>query len=246
MYRIFAIILAGVMLLTLLSGCTLRRGNNAGTDESPYMSFLNIPGVTHDEIAAIKALQVSREYFVFAGNYSTEMFIMNGEVRGFAALLCEWLAELFDIPFRLVINEWDELVEGLESFEIDFTGELTANEERRTKYIMTDDIAQRLIITLRMEDAEPLHEIAKTRPLRYAFLDGTTTSGIVAKHEDMEFEVFYVGDYSHAYELLSNGSIDMFFDESPAEAAFDYYGGVVAEIYYPIIFSPVSLATQNP
>jgi len=232
------------IIIAVVSGCA--ESSNGNDDNVFFASFRDIPGVTSEEIAAIEVLQQSRSSFVFSGNNSTEMFISNGEVRGFSALLCEWLSELFDIPFIPEINEWDDLIIGLETFNLDFTGELTANDERRAKYFMTDDIAQRLIIYLRPVNAEPLQNIAETRPLKFAFLDGTTTVDIVTEHEHRDFEVFFVGDYQHAFELLEDGTVDAFFDESPAEAAFDIYGAVTANVYYPIIFSPVSLSTQNP
>jgi len=243
--RIFAPILAASIMLAIVSGCASNSVNN-GDDDYSITSFRDIPNITNEEISAVEELQQSRDSFVFAGNYSTEMFFMEGDIRGFSALLCAWLSELFEIPFIPHIKEWDDLVEGLESFDIDFTGELTANEERRAKYIMTDDIAQRLIIALRMEDAEDLNDIARFRPIRFAFLEGATTSEIIAEHEIRDFEIVYVNDYIHAYEMLSTGQADVFFEESPAEAAFDYFEGVITGIYYPIIFSPVSLATQNP
>jgi len=242
--RILALLLTVVTVLALVSGCALWAGNDG--DTPVFTSFREIPGITPEEIAAIEALQKSREYFVFAGNYSTEMFEVNGEVNGFTALLCKWLTGLFDIQFIPSIEEWDDLVYGMESGRIDFTGELTATEERLGKYIMTEDIAQRLIVTMRMQDAEPLNDIAEVRPLRFAFLEGTTTVEIVAANEAREFEVIFLGEYKQVYEMLSAGEIDVFFEESPAEAAFDQYGGVAIEIYYPIIFSPVSLSTQNP
>jgi len=242
--RAGSIILAAVIILAIVSGCIYRGADS--DDDFLLSSFRDIPNITSEEISAVEALQNSRDSFIFAGNYSTEMFDMHGEVRGFSTLLCEWLSELFDIAFITQIKEWDDLVAGLESFEIDFTGELTANEERRAKYIMTDDIAQRLIIALRMEHSEDLNEISQARPLRYAFLEGTTTVDIVLEHEHREVEAFFVSDYIHAYEMLSSGMVDAFFDESPAEAAFDYFGDVITGIFYPIIFSPVSLSTQNP
>jgi len=244
LHRLFAIVIAASFILAAVSGCTLRRPGAGG--EIFFTSFRDIPTVTSEEITAIEALQAHRDYFIYAGTYSTEMFVMDGEVRGFSALLCEWLSGLFDIPFIPQIIEWDELATALESGQVDFTGELTANEERRLTYFMTDDIAQRLIIALRLEDAESLYTIAEERALRFAFLEGATTAEIVKEHEHREFEIFYVNDYEHAYEMLTNGTIDAFFEESTAEAAFDSYRNIITGVYYPIIFSPVSLATQNP
>jgi len=240
--KIFPAILAVLLLITAVSGC-LQPINDE--KEVYFQSFRDIPGVTADDIAAIEALKAGRDHFVFSGNYSTELFIRDGEIRGFSALLCEWLTELFEIPFIPQINEWDELMEGLEAGTIDFTGELTATGERHEKFIMTDDISQRLIVTFRLEGALPLNDIAHIRPLRFAFLEGTTTADVIDIQEHWDYEVFFVGDYAHAYELLADGTVDVFFEESPAEAAFDHLGNVEVKIHYPIIFSPVSLATQN-
>ena len=242
--RICALVVTAAILLAVISGCVTRKNNDL--EDFTITSFRDIPGVTDEMITKVEAVQQSRDHLVFAGNHSTEMFESAGEIRGFSALLCLWLSELFEISFVPQISEWEDLVAGLESFDIDFTGELTATEERRDTFFMTDDIAQRLIIYLRLANAQPLHEIAESRPLRFAFLEGTTTADIVIEHEKRDIEVFFVGDYYHAFRLLEDGSIDMFFDESPAEAAFDYYGAVTAYVYYPIIFSPVSLSTQNP
>jgi len=238
-------ILFAIMLIMVLAGCAERK-----TDSGygfVYTSFRDIPGVTSAEIEAVRELQNRVKSFIYAVNYSTESFDEeDGVVRGFAALFCQWLSELFDIPFIPRIVEWDELVEGLENGTIDFTGELTANAERRLKYFMTDDIAQRQIISIRLVNSVPLNEIAQTRPLRYAFLDGTTTIEDVNRYESNDFLQFFVDDYSQAYEMLVRGEIDAFFDEAPAEAAFDFYGEVAVSTFFPIIYSPVSFSTQNP
>ncbi|MDR1654479.1 MAG: transporter substrate-binding domain-containing protein, partial [Treponema sp.] len=141
-----------------------------------YGSFRDVPGVTEDEIAAIEALQEREDAFVYGANLSTEAFFDgNGEIRGYAALFCGWLTELFGIPFEPVIYEWGDLIDGLESGGVDFSGELTATEDRRKTYFMTDAIAERSIKFMRIEGSEKLSDIAKRRPLRYAFLEGTTT-----------------------------------------------------------------------
>ena len=240
--KLLSLLLAVVIVATAVSGCA-RTANDE--NDMRFQSFRDVPGVTEADIAAVEALKKSREHFVFGGNYSTEMFDRYGEIKGFTALLSDWLSKLFEIPFIPQIFEWDDLMEGMEAGTIDFTGELTATEERQDRFFMTDDISQRLIVTFRLEDAAPLSDIAQTRPLRFAFLEGTTTVDIVDYHEHRDFDIFFVNDYSQAYELLINGTVDAFFEESPAEAAFDHYGKIAVKIYYPIIFSPVSLSTQN-
>ena len=243
--RAAAFLTAAIMLAALLSGCTSLTAQK--DDTAAFASYKDIPGVTAGDISAVEELKSRKGSFSYTVNYSTEAFYgEDGGIEGFAAIFCEWLSELFDIPFIPSIVEWDELIDGLADRTIDFTGELTANEERRRDYFMTDDIAQRQIIVVRTDVSVPLNEIAMTRPLRYAFLDGATTVDDIRRHENVRFEPFFADDYDQVYELLASGVADAFFDESTAEAAFDFFGEVDVDVYYPIVYSPVSLATQNP
>jgi signal transduction histidine kinase/DNA-binding response OmpR family regulator/ABC-type amino acid transport substrate-binding protein len=212
-----------------------------------YTSFRTVPGVTEDEIAALEALQERKDAFVYGMNLSTETFFdENGEIRGYTALFCDWLTELFGIRFEPAVYEWGDLIDGLESGEIDFSGELTATEDRLKIYFMTDAIAERSIKFMRIVGSEDLSDIAKRRPLRYAFLEGTTTPGLVLSHISGHIETVLIKDYGTAYSMLKNDEIDAFFDEGIAEAAFDVYGDVKAEEFFPLIYGQVSLASQNP
>ena len=243
--RVYSLILAAILIIALFAGCATPA---AEEDRGEFFtSFRNIPGVTSEEIAAIEELQSRVEYFVYGVNYGTEAFHgEDGAIEGFAVLITGWLSELFGIPFKPLMVEWDELIEGLENGTIDFTGELTANDERREKYFMTDDIVQREIIYIRVDNRVSLDDIAVTRALRYAFLNGSTTIDYVRANESREFEEFLVDDYAGVFEMLKNGEVDAFFVESPAEAAFDFFGEIHVDYFFPFIYSPVSLSTQNP
>jgi signal transduction histidine kinase/CheY-like chemotaxis protein len=222
----------------------------AGVGGARYPQFdyyLDIPGLTDDEAAAIESLKARRGSFVYAMNPSTEAFVdRNGEIGGYSALFCEWLSALFGLPFVPAIYDWESMIAGLASFELDFTGELTATPERRETYFMTGTIAERSIKRMRIEGGEDLATLAKTRPLRYMFLEGTTAHGLVAPHIQDEFEAIFVGGYDSAYQMLKSGRADAFFEDAGVEAAFDVYGDVTAEDFFPLIFGPVSLSTQNP
>ena len=229
------------------SGC---KGNSSAERQPgsfPYISYLDIPSVTEEEIDAIENIKAQREHFVFGTNYSTEAFLdADGGIGGYAALFCRWLSGLFGIPFRPEIVEWDELVAGLKSFSVDFTGELTATEDRQKTYLMTGAIAERPIKYMRIAGSESLSVIGKARPLRYAFLDGSTGFDLVSPYLPGGIETIFVDDYDAAYRALKSGAADAFFEDGPAEAAFDHYGDVAAEDFFPLIYGPVSLATQNP
>jgi signal transduction histidine kinase/DNA-binding NarL/FixJ family response regulator len=241
---ICAVLTAGMFVWA--SGC--KNDSKSEPKQAPvYTAYRDIPGVSEDEIAAIEGLRERTVSFVYGMNLTTETFYDEyGEIRGYAALFCDWLTDLFGIPFKPAIYEWGDLVDGLESRAIDFSGELTATAERRKTYIMTDPIAERSIKFMRIIGSEALSKTAKTRPLRYAFLKGTTTPTVVTPLIVDRFEAVYIDDYDTAYRLLKNDEIDAFFDEGIAEAAFDGYGDVTAEYFFPLVYGPVSFTTQNP
>jgi signal transduction histidine kinase/DNA-binding response OmpR family regulator/ABC-type amino acid transport substrate-binding protein len=242
--------MAGMALaagLLVWASCA-KDGYSRPRDQYPvYTSYVDIPGVTGEEIEAIEAFRVQGKPFVYGMNLSTETFYGGDEkIRGYTALFCDWLSELFGIRFEPAVYEWGDLIAGLEDGTVDFTGELTATDERREIYFMTDAIAERSIKFMRLAGSEPFSKIEETRPLRFAFLDGTTSLGLVSPHIQSEFSAVLIDDYKTAYNMLRNGDIDAFFEEGVAEAAFDEYGGVIAENFLPLIYGQVSFSARNP
>jgi ABC-type amino acid transport substrate-binding protein len=145
---------------------------SATTPRNPFVSFRAIPGVTHEEIAAVEAIMKQSDSFTYGMTPSSEAFYRDdGEVRGFTAFFTAWLSQLFGVLFKPEIYPWGDLINGLETGDIDFAGNLTASAERRKTYCMTDAIARRSMRYLRLVDSLPLAEIANTRPLCYAFLN---------------------------------------------------------------------------
>jgi len=231
----------------ILAGCVNQRETGSGA--APRASIYDIPGVTGGEIKAVEDLRKKYDFFTFGALDSTEAFYdKNGEIRGYAALLCEWLTGIFGIPFVPKIYEWGDLFPALTA---DFTGELTATEERETElgFLFTDAIAERSTKYFRIAGSRPFSQIARTRPLRFGFLEGSTTAAAaISKLEEMSapYETFYVNDYDSAYSMMKDGVIDAFIGEMTEEAAFDAMGNVVGENFFPLIYEPASLSTQNP
>jgi signal transduction histidine kinase/DNA-binding response OmpR family regulator/ABC-type amino acid transport substrate-binding protein len=244
LYKKMRTAVCAVLLLYITAGCEDSRVPPV-LDEYPfYTDYRDIPGITEGEIKAVQALKEQYGSFVYGMVLSTETFYNEqGELRGYSVLLCNWLSQLFGIPFTPVIYEWDELIKGLEDSTIDFTGELTATAERRKTYFMTDVIAERSVKFMRIAGSEPLSRIEAERPLRYGFLEGVITSDLVMPHVEKNTEAVFIGNYETAYKMLKNGEIDAFFDEGTAEAAFDIYGDVTAEEFFPLIH--VLFTTKN-
>ncbi|MDR0874575.1 MAG: transporter substrate-binding domain-containing protein [Clostridiales Family XIII bacterium] len=245
--KILYTLLIGTLLLTGFGGCAENTRLPAQEPIPVYASFRDIPGVTEEEIAAVETLQGRADSFRYGAMYTTEAFDdENGQINGFTALFCDWLTKLFGIPFEPALYEWGELIDGLASRDIDFTGILTATDERKETFFMTGAIAERSIKYFRIHGADDFSKIAKSRPLRLAFLEGATTSDLVTPHIESPLELVYINDNDTAYRLLKDGEIDAFFDEGVIEPTFDAYGDIAAEDFFPLIYSPVSLSTQNP
>jgi signal transduction histidine kinase/CheY-like chemotaxis protein len=169
----------------------------------------------------------------------------SGGIGGFAALVSGYMGELFGLPIKPAVYEWGGLLEGLESGKISFSGDLTPTEKRKEIYFMTGAIATRSIVYFRLENSEPLKKIAETRPLRYGFLEGTSTADAVLSSASEKIEPFFVPEYHDVPDMLKKGQIDAFFEESTAKPIFDAYGGMVDNIFLPLIYEPVALMTQT-
>ena len=247
-FVVVSLLLACAVLLPYFyAGGSTRKDAGEAATYPVYADYRDIPGVTSKDVEAIEALKATRVRFVVAGNYSTEIFEQeDGTLGGFSSLFCDWLTNLFGIRFEPVAREWDELIDGLAAHAVDFSGELTATEERRKVYYMTGPIAERSISFFRLAGSEKLGDIAKTRSLRFAFLNGSTAYDLVKNASEWSFSHVFVEEYDYVFRLLKSGEIDAFFDENTAEAAFDKYGDVVAEEFFPLIYTPVSLTTANP
>ncbi len=218
----------------------------AATPETPpsFASFRDIPGVTGEEIAAIEALQKSGEPLVYAAIESGEAFERDGEIYGFTAMYCRLMSGLFGLEFQPRIYAWSDILAGLDTGEIAFTGEMTATDERRDGgYYMTGAIAERSIKYTQRIDGEPLSEIAREREPRFAFLSNALTAGDVAFHAPYAFETVFVDDSADVYALLKEGKVDAFFDEGGMEAFDD--GDFVVRYFFPLITSPVSMTTKT-
>jgi signal transduction histidine kinase/CheY-like chemotaxis protein len=223
-------------------------GPPAAQAEHPlYTSYRDIPGVTRAEIMAVELLKMRRDGFVYGMNHTTETFLNpDGTIGGYSTYFCDWLSTLFGIPFTPALYDWDKLIAGLEAHTVDFTGELTPSPERRARYHMTDPIAERAIKILRITGSESLPILANTRPLRYAFLEGTTAYSLVADNVSEAFEALFVQDHDTAYQLLKSGEADAFLDDAGMEAAFDHYSDITVQDFLPPIYESVSLTTADP
>ncbi|MCL2636795.1 MAG: transporter substrate-binding domain-containing protein [Oscillospiraceae bacterium] len=245
--RLLCVFLSIIIFSAVFSGCNTAEDNSGKS--TVYTSYKDIPGLSANDINELEELLSRKSSFTYAMLESTETFYdENGEIAGYTVLVCDWLSELFGVEFVPAILPWEELISGLETEQIDFSGTLTATEARLEQgYFMTSPIAMRWVEYFRIADSEPLTEIeiATPRLPRYALLANTASAQNVLNHALYEFEPVWVTEYVAAYELLKSGEVDAMLAESSAEAVFDAFGDIVTENYFPLIYSPVSLSTRN-
>ena len=244
-----------IIVLFMISGCKNNFTNEqnsfsavlSGLDRMPD-SFMDVHGITDDEIKAIKALQNQNRTFIYGMPLSTEAFEdENGNVRGFTAILCSWMSDFFGLTFQPRLMEWPDLIEGLETGEVSFTGELTKTLERLQIYYMTSDIASRPIKYYRLSGSRTLDEIRRERLPRCGFIEGANTiNTVTAEFERGSYETVMLSDISLVYDALKSGSIDVFYYSGAAEANFLQYSDITANHFYPLTYRPVSLSTQDP
>jgi len=238
--------LALMLFLTVLSGCA-KVAKKQPNVEIKTISFRDIPGITQTEIKEIEALQEKYGSFTYGINVSTEAFIgRDGGIHGYATLFCDWLTRLFGIQFKIAFLEWGDLLNGLESGEVDFTGELMINPERQKTYFMTGPIVDRSMKIYRLRDSESIQTIIKSRLPRYAFLTGSVLNDDVTENAGYDFETVFIDDYDTAYRMLESGEIDAYFGMDTSDVAFKTFSSqIVAEDFYPLIFKSSCLATQK-
>jgi signal transduction histidine kinase/response regulator of citrate/malate metabolism/ABC-type amino acid transport substrate-binding protein len=237
---------APLIVMMVLAGC-------AGKEPDPeaaravYNSYRDIPGVTREEIVAIETLRFRDKPFVYGTITSKESFLPeDGDIKGYTALFCDWLTELFAIPFEPRICDWDEMNAGLESLEIDFTDEIPHEPEYRKIYYMTDPIADRIMKRISIRGAGTNAAARENRAPRYGFLENSPAQDLVLSWLNGPFDILSAKNYVDAYEMLSAGDIDVFFENEAVEAVFEFYDDVVMTNFYPVIHVPVSLSTRNP
>jgi PAS domain S-box-containing protein len=240
------ILLVFALVLAVLTGCK-KSSKNQYDQVKKTTSFRDIPGITQSEINAIEAFKKNKVSFVYGMTPSTEAFTgKDGEIHGYSALFCDWLTELFGIPFKTKFYNWGDLIKGLENGEIDFTGELMTTPERRKSFFMTSPVAERSLKIFRIRDRAPLNEIlwVKRKP-RYAFLEGSILNVDVVANAGYNFETIFIDDYNTAYRMLKSGEIDAYFGMDTSDAAFAEFGDVVTEDFYPLTFKSACLSAKR-
>ena len=234
-----------VLLVCSLTGCCPVSEQNTPLDS--VKTYRDIPGVTDEEIAAIEKLKNGRDKFAYGALLSIEAYVLpDGSYAGYGVEFCKLLSQLFGVSFELEIYEWDELIEKLDSGGIDFTGELTQTEERAQIYIMSGSIAERMLRIFKHAGSDTIKTEVDVYGRRIGFLkDSQTARSIGRKAYPSTFIRVDVENYPAAAKMIENGEIDAFVGESVADTAFIEYDFISSSVFFPMVYTPVSLVVAD-
>lgn len=242
-----------IFLLLLLLGFSITFISCDASIDEPFdiysiTSYKDIPGVTAEEISAIEALKAKTKSFTYGHLTETEAFILpDGTYAGFTTKFTGLLSSLFGISFEQEFCDWQDLKTKLDNQLIDFTGDLTATPERMQIYYMTHAIADRSFrIFMNVDSPDILFE-SDLNGLNVGFLQGSVDADSVAKsYSALSYNHIDCAGFTDAAQKLKNHEIDVFVTEGVVDPAFDEYGFVRSKVFFPLIFTPVSMTTANP
>jgi diguanylate cyclase (GGDEF)-like protein len=243
-------LLLGALILTVslcVLGCRQKSVETASPDS--VNKYQDIPGVTKEEIAAIEAVKTSRTSLSYGAIFGTELFVLpDGSYTGFAKEFCGFLSDFFEIDFVPKMFEWNELMKGLESNTLDFTGELTVTEERlMMKYEMSLPIAERLLRIFTPGDSDRIKTESDVDGLTLGFMENSVTADAIKRaYPSISFTRKYADNHTEAARMVISGEIDAFVCHAAADPAIGEYDSIRSKIFFPMVHVPVSMTTANP
>ena len=244
---ITGLVIVLLVLMSILTSCLTTSNNQTTQTLSVPTTFLDVPGITQEEVDAVRVLQVTRPQLNYGVTPSIEAFYTEtGNVRGYSALFSEWFSEFFGITLTPQIRQWNEIVDGIQDGSLDLI-DMAITDSRLQNYHFSSPITNRKLITIRTEDSISLDAILKSRSVRLAFInDSISMKRAIEQLDPSSFESIVVLDYEMAKQKLDEGSVDAIVILNVAESFFNAVDNYIVEDFLPLTFVSVSLATKNP
>ena len=220
------------------------------TDDAPYASFRDIPGVTKAEIQAVEKVLADRKSFVYGMLESSECFYQDdGSLDGYAALITQRLSELFGIPFQLKIYPWQDLAAGVRSGAIDFTGDFTPSSPRAQGFLMSRPFTERPIKFVARSADVPFDAPSSRASLRVAFLRNSAAHSLVMpylrKLYGDRLTVTLLDSRLEVASMLRREELDAFITDGTRANIFAGRAGITVGLFRPLLYQRVSMATAK-
>jgi signal transduction histidine kinase len=134
--------------------------------------YRNSSGISQEDCDTVDGFRVrGREFILGISDPALYFMQEDGSISGYAALLCEWLSAVFEIPFKPRLYESDALAAGLETHQIDFSipQDSTAFPLISTGNPALSPIIRIVALVLEQGGAEQLAELHNQDPHEYRF-----------------------------------------------------------------------------
>jgi signal transduction histidine kinase/CheY-like chemotaxis protein/ABC-type amino acid transport substrate-binding protein len=217
-------------------------------DEDTVLSYIRdfrrIPGITQAEINAIESFQAQGRVFSFGTLRSAEAFRnQSGKMAGFLPAFSGFLGDMLRLQFNPTFYERGELAIGLSEGYLDFASEVDAEAPGGKPLYLTDPIYERIVKVFKRRGEDDLRELSSRKLPIFGFVTGTGIRDRVMDATSFPVTAATVDSYQQAADMLRDGSLDAFFEESSALAFFDGYSELESEDYFPPIDLPLTFAT---
>jgi ABC-type amino acid transport substrate-binding protein len=151
------------------------------------------------------------------------------------------------MEFAVELHDRTTLQRGIDNKRFDFTGDVPPTAEYRRVYYMTRPIAHRTKKIFTATDKYAIVTEKDINSLRVAFLGGAMEADRVAKYyPDVTFHITAVSSAESAAAMLQSGEIDALVADGVMSPVLDQYGFIRSRKIFPLIYTPVSLATADP
>ncbi|MDR0306773.1 MAG: transporter substrate-binding domain-containing protein [Chitinispirillales bacterium] len=201
--------------LTLLITAILLLPALSDARQTKYKSYKDIPGVTREEINAVKSIRNLRENLTFG--YVVETEAQKTPVDEFTAFTFDFfslLSSLFGIEFvSRGFDRLDSLKNGLDRREIDFTTGLIMTPGQKNEYHASVTVVGRYVHIFTHKDFLDIKHVNDIMGRKAAFLEGGEV--VIADHishnyPGLFFKTVEVSTPQQAASMIRSGEAEMF------------------------------------
>ena len=236
-----------LLVVILFASCSQKPVTNEFQTFTPITNFRDIPDITAEEIAAIESIAASHKSLSYAAMPSLECFYnIDGQLQGFSTLVCLWLSQLFNIPFKPVIVQWDALLDGVIAHDYDFSIEIPLTWHSDDRFYMTDAFMERGIrLFVGKSAGSHLKNKKDLLASRCGYLANRGLELQIPLQIWQKNIMLPVANLAVAQQMLASGELNAFIGEESSAAVLDEYA-TIENISALSSYSMVSLATTNP
>ncbi|MDR3090294.1 MAG: transporter substrate-binding domain-containing protein [Desulfobulbaceae bacterium] len=210
--------------------------------------FYSIPGLTEDEIKAVEKALAKNKSLIYGAIKGSECFYQpDGSMAGFTVQFAKWMSRLFGVPVEVKIYSWQDLVSGIKSGDIDFTGDLSLTSAEARGFVMTRPFMERPVQFITRAFGKPLDQIAGYSALTVAFLRDSSVRPLALPHLLTKYgdklKVVDIDSLAEGADKLRQANIDMVVSDSAWLKNFAGVSDIAVNVFHPLLHKRMTLTS---